>query len=81
MRDVMDYEKQHQKGKFHAYERIEMLLDKDSFCELEADTFSVVNNKVMKKDGVIIGYGKIKGKMVCVYAQDFTVCGGTLGRL
>lgn len=73
------YNKQHTKGKLHAFERIERLLDPNSFHELGRDMGSVLNGKNLDGDGVITGYGTIEGKMVCVYSQDFTVCGGTLG--
>lgn len=75
-----DFDKQHKRGKLHAYERIELLLDKATFVE----TYSSENvNAGMAGsnsfDGVITGYGNIKGKKVYVYSQDFTVFGGTLG--
>ncbi len=62
--------KQHEKGKLHAIERINLLFDKDSFQEAELKE---------DYDGVIIGFGKVNGKRVYVYAQDFTYIGGTLG--
>lgn len=73
------YDKQHTKGKLHAFERIEKLLDANSFHELGHEMGSVLNGKILDGDGVITGYGTIEGKMVCVYSQDFTICGGTLG--
>lgn len=77
-------DKQHMKGKLHAIERIELLLDKNSFCEIGS---GIVNHdskissgvKRLPYDGVITGYGTINGQIVYIYAQDFTVNGGTLG--
>ncbi len=77
-------EKQHAKGKLHAIERINALCDKDSFFEIYYDashrcTSFGMADKVIPYDGVITGFGKINGKKVAVYAQDFTVQGGSLG--
>ncbi len=76
--------KQHDTGKLTARERIDFLLDKDTFVEL--DKFVVhrcndfgMNNKKVLGDGVVTGYGKIDGRKIFVYAQDFTVFGGSLG--
>lgn len=76
--------KQHESGKLTARERIELLLDKNSF--VETDIFTVHHcehfNMPEKKyftDGVITGYGKIASKNVYVFAQDFTLFGGSLG--
>ena len=76
-------EKQHANGKMTARERIEMLLDKDTFVELDKFVMQRCTSYGMDKvqipgDGVVSGYGKIDGKQVFVYAYDFTVCGGTL---
>lgn len=75
--------KQHQAGKFTARERIDALLDRDSFVELDkfvthrcAD-FGMQDHKVLG-DGVVTGHGTIDGRQVCVFAQDFTVFGGSL---
>ncbi len=71
-------------GKLTARERILALLDKDSFQEYDlfirhdAQDFNMAN-KELAGDGVITGTGKIKSKPVCIYAQDFTVAGGSLG--
>ena len=71
-------------GKLTARDRIRALLDKDSFHEYdlfvehEARDFDM-DKKVLHGDGVIIGTGTIYGAPVCVYAQDFTVAGGSLG--
>src|SRR5688500_6449333 len=76
--------KQHEKGKLTARERIDLLLDPDSFVEF--DRFMVhrcsnfdMGNKIFPGDGVITGWGKIDGRQVYVFAQDFTVFGGSLG--
>jgi propionyl-CoA carboxylase beta chain len=76
--------KQHDKGKYHAIERIILLLDQGSFHEIGS---GIVNygyyfegdQQPIDYDGVITGYGKINGKNVFVYAQDFSVHGGSLG--
>lgn len=82
----MEYnlEKQHAKGKLHAIERINALCDKDSFKEIYSGvrhncTSFGMETKDIPYDGVITGFGKINGKKVAVYAQDFTVQGGSLG--
>ena len=76
-------EEQHKKGKLTARERIEILLDKNSFEEF--DRFALhhcydfgMEKKRILGDGVITGYGKIKGRPVFVFSQDFTVFGGSL---
>jgi acetyl-CoA carboxylase carboxyltransferase component len=79
-------DKQHQKGKLHAIERIARLLDEGSFLETYAEvrhdcTAFGMGEKEIPYDGVITGFGTIKGRTVAVYAQDFTVQGGTLGYL
>ncbi len=77
--------KQHEKGKLTARERVEILLDDDSFQELGAfvrhqtSDFGLENNRPYG-DGVVTGYGTISGRLVYVYSQDFTVFGGSLGR-
>ena len=76
--------KQHESGKLTARERIELLLDKDSFVEVgglveaRMTDFGLDKKKIVG-DGVVTGYGKIHGKTVFVASQDFTVIGGTLG--
>ncbi|MBI9048072.1 MAG: acyl-CoA carboxylase subunit beta [Anaerolineaceae bacterium] len=79
-------EKQHAKGKYTARERIAVLLDENSFHEL--DPFITQRNISTENgtesnygDGVITGYGSIDGRTVYVYAQDFTVMGGALGEM
>jgi len=78
--------KQHEKGKLTAKERIELLLDKGSFTELnELVELKSHNYDLQQKkkagDGVITGYGKINGKPVCIFAQDFTFMGGSMGEM
>lgn len=80
---VEKIEKQHAKGALTARERIELLLDKGSFRELEP--FVVQQNDSAADlplgDGVVVGYGLVEGRTVYVYAQDFTVQGGALGEM
>jgi acetyl-CoA carboxylase carboxyltransferase component len=77
-------EKQHQAGKLTARERIDLLLDAGSFQELDsfvvhqATRFGMDKNRPMG-DGVVTGYGRVDGRLVYVFAQDFTVFGGSLG--
>ena len=79
-------QKQTAMGKMTARERILALLDKDSFHEYdlfvehEARDFNM-DKKVLHGDGVITGTGTIYGSPVCIYAQDFTVAGGSLGAM
>jgi methylmalonyl-CoA decarboxylase subunit alpha len=79
-------EKQEAMGKMTARNRITALLDEDSFHEYdlfvehEARDFNM-DKKTLHGDGVIIGTGTIYGAPVCVYAQDFTVAGGSLGAM
>ena len=74
---------QHASGKMTARERIDMLLDKGTFVELDklmvhrCTNYGMDRNKV-PGDGVVSGYGKIDGRQVFVYAYDFTVYGGSL---
>ena len=74
-------ERQHSKGKLTAKERIEILFDPDTFEELDAFVRSKNINKDSASfgDGVIVGHGKIGGRTVFIYAQDFNVMGGSLG--
>ena len=71
-------------GKLSARERLDMLLDDGSFEELgllvekRATDFGLAE-RYLPADGVVTGLGRINGRSVCVYAQDFTVMGGTLG--
>jgi len=76
-------DKQHEEGKLTARERIELLLDPGSFIELDkfkvhrCDDFGMQNRKILG-DGVVTGYGTVEGRQVFVFAQDFTVFGGSL---
>ena len=74
---------QHEKGKFTARERIQMLLDEGSFEEFDMFVTHRCTNFGMEKttflgDGVVTGYGTVDGRLVYVFAQDFTVFGGSL---
>ncbi len=79
-------EKQHAKGRQTARERIEMLFDEGSFVELDelarhrSVAFGLEANRPYG-DGVITGYGTVGGRQVCVFSQDFTVFGGSLGEV
>jgi acetyl-CoA carboxylase carboxyltransferase component len=78
-------ERQHAKGKMTARERIDYLLDEGSFQELDmlARTRApgVPDEKRPYTDGVITGFGTVEGRRVCVFSQDFTVNGGSLGEV
>ncbi|HYE96837.1 MAG TPA: acyl-CoA carboxylase subunit beta [Rubricoccaceae bacterium] len=76
--------KQHEKGKLTARERVDLLLDKGSFQELGGFVRHQATGFGMEKtrpygDGVVTGYGTIKGRLAYVFSQDFTVFGGSLG--
>ena len=76
-------DKQHQKGKLTARERVHYLLDEGSFEEIGAlvthrTTDFGMQEQVFLGDGVVTGYGSIDGRLVYVFAQDFTVFGGSL---
>lgn len=79
-------DKQHATGKLTARERVEKLLDENTFVELDQFvTHRCVNFDMGKVEapgeGVVTGYGTINGRLVYVYAQDFTVVGGSLGEM
>ena len=79
-------EKQHAKGKYTARERIEKLLDPGSFQELDTYVRHRTHEFGMDKsrpwgDAVVTGHGTIDGRRVCVFSQDFTVFGGSLGEV
>jgi propionyl-CoA carboxylase beta chain len=79
-------EKQHAKGKYTARERIEKLLDPGSFQELDTYMRHRTVEFEMEKnrpwgDAVVTGHGTIDGRRVCVFSQDFTVFGGSLGEV
>lgn len=74
---------QHKKGKLTARERIQLLLDEGTFCEIGAFVTHRSTDFGMEKqqflgDGVVTGYGKVSGRLVYVFSQDFTVFGGSL---
>ena len=79
-------EKQHKSGKLTARERIEVLLDPGSFVELDRFVAHRCTNfgmetKELPGEGVTTGYGTVEGRLVYVFAQDFTVEGGSLGEM
>lgn len=79
-------EKQHKSGKLTARERIGLLLDEDSFIEIDKfvnhrSTSFGMESVEAAGDGVVTGYGTVDGRLVYVYAQDFTVLGGSLGEM
>src|SRR5712691_12088533 len=76
-------ERQHKEGKMSARERIEFLLDEGTFEETDKLVTHRCNDFGMQEqkyygDGFITGYGRVEGRLVFVFAQDFTVFGGTL---
>jgi acetyl-CoA carboxylase carboxyltransferase component len=79
-------EKQHAQGKLTARERLALLLDEGSFMEIDkfvkhrATTFGL-DKEELPCDGVVTGIGKINGRLVAVFSQDFTVMGGSLGEM
>ncbi len=79
-------EEQHKRGKMTARERIDLLLDPNTFVELDpfvahiCTDFGMAEKKV-PGDGVVTGYGTIDGRLVYVFSQDFTVFGGSLGEM
>ncbi|MGQ9565293.1 MAG: acyl-CoA carboxylase subunit beta [Candidatus Bathyarchaeales archaeon] len=79
-------DKQREKGKLTARERIDLLLDAGSFVELDpfivhqCTDFGMEKQKILG-DGVVTGYGTINGRLVYVFSQDFTVFGGSLGEM
>src|SRR2546426_2842413 len=78
--------RQHERGKLTARERIDLLLDPDSFVELDmlarhrAHGFGIEANRPLT-DGVVTGWGTVDGRKVFVFSQDFTVFGGALGEV
>ena len=70
---------QHDKGKNTDLERINLLLDENSFIEI--DRFTSNSDNAIPGDSVIVGTGTINGKNICVYSQDFTVMGGSLSKV
>lgn len=79
-------DKQHQAGKLTARERMNILFDEKTFVELDAFVKHRCTNFGMENveapaEGVITGYGKVNGRLVYAFAQDFTVVGGSLGEM
>src|SRR3989304_1466260 len=79
-------EVQRKAGKLTARERLELLLDKGSFCETDmfvthrTHDFELQDRKYLS-DSVITGWGTVDGRLVYVFSQDFTVFGGSLGEV
>jgi acetyl-CoA/propionyl-CoA carboxylase carboxyl transferase subunit len=79
-------EKQHEKGKMTARERVEYFLDDGSFREVDtlrehrSTNFDMAEKK-FPGDGVVVGFGTVEGRQVAVFAHDFTVLGGSLGEV
>src|SRR5690348_8546144 len=79
-------QRQHERGKLTARERIDLLLDPGSFVELDmlarhrAHGFGIENNRPLT-DGVVTGWGTVDGRKVFVFSQDFTIFGGALGEV
>jgi acetyl-CoA carboxylase carboxyltransferase component len=83
---VSSVQKQHDAGKLTARERLGLLFDPGTFQELDLYVQHRCTNFGMDKvaipaDGVVTGYGRVNGRTVCAYAQDFTARGGTLGEM
>ena len=79
-------EKQHKAGKLTARERLDLLFDPGSFCELDMFirhrcTDFDMQETFIASEGVVTGYGTVNGRPVCAYSQDFTSRGGTLGEM
>jgi methylmalonyl-CoA decarboxylase subunit alpha len=79
-------QKQHESGKLTARERLNLLFDENSFVEVDAFVKHRCTNFGMEKqeaqgEGVVTGYGKVDGRLVYAFAQDFTVLGGSLGEM
>ncbi len=77
---------QHKKGRLTARERIDLLLDKGSFRELDAfvthrTTDFDLDNRKFLADSVVTGWGTVNGRLVYIFSQDFTVFGGSLGEV
>ena len=79
-------EEQHRQGKLTARERIDKLLEPGTFVEVnmlaqhQCTDFGMEKNRPWG-DGVVTGYGKVEGRTVFVYAQDFTIMGGSVGKV
>ena len=79
-------DKQHEKGKLTARERIDLLVDPGTFVEFNpfiehnCHDFGLIGQK-SPGDGVVTGYGKVNGRPIYLFSQDFTVFGGALGEM
>ena len=79
-------DKQHQSGKLTARERLDLLFDPGSFCELDMFvrhrcTDFGMQDTFIAGEGVVTGHGTVNGRAVCAYSQDFTSRGGSLGEM
>lgn len=79
-------EKQRKSGKLTAWERINLLIDSGTFVETNMFVehrcaYFGMEQKLVEGDGVVTGYGKVNGRTVCVYAQDFTILGGSISEM
>lgn len=79
-------DKQHSSGKLTAWERIQLLVDEGTFVETDMFlehrcTYFGMDKRKQEGDGVVAGYGKVNGRTICVYAQDFTVFGGSISEM
>lgn len=79
-------EKQRKSGKLTAWERINLLVDSGTFVETDMFvehrcTYFNMDERRSEGDGVITGFGKVDGRTVCVYAQDFTILGGSISEM
>src|SRR4051794_35869535 len=85
-RSEASVQRQHERGKLTARERIDLLVDPGSFHELDmlarhrAHGFGIENNRPLT-DGVITGWGTVDGRKIFLFAQDFTIFGGALGEV
>ena len=84
--DPAKLEKRHAQGRYSARERIDLLLDEGSFQELDmfvrhrTTDFDMQKNRPLS-DGVVTGHGTVDGRRICVFSQDFTNFGGSLGEV
>ena len=78
IRDERAKKVQHPKGKLTAYERIHLLLDENSFSEIDENVSSEANPS---GEAVITGSGTIHGRPVYIYSEDFSIMGGSLGEI
>ena len=79
-------ERQHKRGKLTARERLDKFFDSGTFVELmpfikHRETEFGMGKREIPADGVVIGYGKVNGRTVCAWAQDFTASGGTMAEM